>query len=220
MNRLVISHLKPQTVWCVGRNFRDHIKELPSMLGISNEVPSEPMIFMKSASSILMEGGPIRLPSWTADVHHEVELAVQLNEALQPQFAAVAIDLTARDVQAMAKKKGYPWTMSKSFKTACPLGSVFSLDGVDVQEISLELTVNGATKQKGSTADMIFPVSQIIQYLIKKDFPVAAGDWILTGTPAGVARIVDKDQVIVKASNQKGVLSQGSWEVAQNKETS
>lgn len=186
------------------------------MLGIPSEEPSEPMIFIKSAACILREG-PIRLPSWSNDIHHELELAIQLNEELKPQYAAVAVDLTARDVQADAKKKGFPWTMSKSFKTACPLGSVFSLDLVDTQNILLELKVNGQTKQMGSTSEMIFSADQIVQYLIDKDFPVSPGDWVLTGTPSGVAKVVDKDRVTVTASNSAGVLSQGSWDVIQNK---
>ena len=188
------------------------------MLGISDEEPKEPMIFIKAASCILNEGS-IRLPSWSSNVHHELELAVQLGEALQPIVGAAAIDLTARDTQAQAKSKGYPWTQSKSFKTACPLGSPFSLDLVDVQDISLELQVNGQTKQKVSTAEMIFSVAEIIRHLQRHDFPVVAGDWVLTGTPSGVAKIMDGDRVIVTASNSTGVvLSQGSWEVVRNKE--
>ena len=217
INRMTLP--SPPTVWCVGRNYKLHIQELPNLLNIKDDLPEEPLIFIKAASTILKEGhGVIRLPSWTRDVQHECELGIGLGDNLEPKWAAIAIDLTARDTQALAKAAGFPWSQSKSFATSCPLGSVFSLEGVDVQDITLELKVNNQVRQRASTADMIFSVRQIISYLIQNDFPIVPGDLILTGTPSGVGRVADGDRVTATASRGDLVLSKGEWVAAQESE--
>mmetsp|Transcript_24159 Transcript_24159/g.52783 ORF Transcript_24159/g.52783 Transcript_24159/m.52783 type:complete len:253 (+) Transcript_24159:44-802(+) len=141
------TQLRDGTVYCVGRNYLDHIKELPGLLDLPPDLPTTPMIFIKSPATITHPGKPIVLPSWSKNVQHELELAVQLGENLQPVRAAVALDLSARDVQAELKRLGHPWALSKSFPTACPLGSTFSLEGVDVQDLHLELLVNGEQRR-------------------------------------------------------------------------
>lgn len=241
----------PTTVWCVGRNYAEHCAELPSLLGIPQELPQEPMIFIKTPASILFpslqttaagsgadgagrvesEGdGEIRLPSWSNDIHHEVELAVQLGMYLEPCNAAVSIDLTARDVQAKFKKMGHPWTLSKSFAGACPMGGMFSLEGLDLQGLDLSLEVNGVMRQKSNTSKMIFQVAEIIRYMKQQDCPLRPGDFILTGTPEGVGQLLPGDRVIAQvtepvlsrssSSDKQGqmerVLSTGSWRVVLN----
>eukprot|EP00879_Flechtneria_rotunda_P008726 GHRR01009140.1.p1 GENE.GHRR01009140.1~~GHRR01009140.1.p1 ORF type:complete len:255 (+),score=65.74 GHRR01009140.1:283-1047(+) len=184
----------PGAVWCVGKNYLDHIKELPTVgLSLGQQVPEEPVIFLKSGSSLLAASdhgspSPIPLPlpiHWSSDIHHEVELAVQLGHNLQPARLAVALDLTARDVQSKLKQKGYPWTLAKSFPAACPIGPWHICDSqLDLGNLVLSLDVNGVVRQHSSTEHMIFTVPVLLEY-IKSRFPVQPGDVVLTGTPAG-----------------------------------
>ncbi|KAG1655818.1 hypothetical protein FOA52_008381 [Chlamydomonas sp. UWO 241] len=209
--------LKDGSVYCVGRNYVDHIKELPNLLGIPSELPTVPMIFLKSPGCIQRDTPTITLPCWSANVQHEVELAVQLGPDLAPIAAAVAIDLTARDTQADAKRQGLPWTLAKSFAGACPMGSEFTLRGVDLQDLELSVEVNGKVRQRASTSLQIFPVAQVVAYL-KQHFPVQPGDWVLTGTPEGVGPLVPGDRVTATLQQPGGgdggggrVLSTASW---------
>ncbi|GAX75159.1 hypothetical protein CEUSTIGMA_g2603.t1 [Chlamydomonas eustigma] len=200
------------SIYCVGRNYVDHIKELPSLLSIPDELPTSPMIFMKGPGTIV-RGAQLLIPKWSSNVQHEVELAVQLGSDLQPSAAAISIDLTARDVQAELKRLGHPWALSKSFKGSCPLGNSFSLDSIDPQQLTISLYVNGAVRQQVDTMKMIFKISEILSYL-KYRFPLQPGDWILTGTPEGVAAIKEGDIVTASVSDRKGViLSEGRWKV-------
>lgn len=200
-----VESLIPASIWCVGRNYADHAKEL------GNSVPTTPMIFLK-AGSCIVPSGPVRLPSFSEDVHFEVELAIQLGEDLTPARGAVAVDLTARDLQNKCKKQGHPWEIAKSFHESCPLGSFFSLQGVELSKLQLVLTVNGEVRQNGQTADMVFDVPTLVDY-VKKHFPVRAGDLLLTGTPKGVGRILPGDHLKATVRNESTVLSEGAWPV-------
>lgn len=186
-------------ILCIGRNYAEHIREL------GNETPDAPVIFMKPASSVIGDGGTIVIPPYSRDCHHEAELAVLIGTAgkdISPERAldhvagyGVAIDLTLRDVQAELKKKGLPWDIAKGFDTACPLSAFAPADRVaDPQDLRIILTVNGGTRQDGSTALMIHPVREIISYL-SGIFSLEPGDVILTGTPAGVSAIVSGDKL-------------------------
>ena len=176
------------------------------------------MIFLKAGSSIVPhQAASIPLPAWSKEVHHEVELAVQLratanSEKLVPSKAAVSLDLTARDIQSKLKLVQWPWTLAKSFKGSTPLGPSFDLEGIDLQALTLKLQVNGKTRQLGSTADMISKVEEIISY-VQSRFPVVEGDWLLTGTPNGVSRLQDGDEVLAQVINNSDgrVLSEGKW---------
>src|SRR3989338_8387796 len=104
-----------RNIWSIGRNYAEHAKEL------GNEVPAEPLIFLKAGSSAVLNSADFSLPSWATDIHHEVELALQFNDQLEISKAAVALDLTERTLQSKLKAKGSPWTLAKSFTNSCPV---------------------------------------------------------------------------------------------------
>lgn len=177
-----------RNVWCAGRNYADHAKEMKA------EVPNTPVIFLKSGTSI-STGSVIHLPSWSKEIHHEIEIAFWLNENLEYSHFTLALDLTARDAQADAKSKGLPWTLAKSFKDSCPMGQWVDLNSVpNLESLELELKINGVTKQFGDVSQMIFSPQILLSY-IKEHFPVAAKDVILTGTPSGVGPLKNGDKL-------------------------
>lgn len=184
---------------CLGRNYLDHIREL------GNKVPDRAVIFCKPASSLLPDGGQIVLPNYTADCHHELELAVligsagkniRIENALQHVAGyGVALDLTLRDLQSELKDKGLPWEIAKGFDTACPLSDFVAADQVNnPNDIRLQLTVNGEVRQNGTTAQMMRSVEEIIAEL-SQYYTLEPGDILLTGTPAGVSRIQSGDEL-------------------------
>jgi len=171
------------TIWCVGRNYAEHAKEL------GNAVPTAPLIFLKPASSVVFSGGTLRLPADSKRVDHEVELVIARagNGAL---LMAVGVDFTARDLQEEAKKKGQPWVDAKGRPGFAALGSFVPA----VLPAELTLSVNGAVRQKGSTSDMIFSVPKLLEYLDGR-FGLQPGDIVFTGTPAGVAPVAADDRI-------------------------
>ncbi|MGZ3770861.1 MAG: fumarylacetoacetate hydrolase family protein [Bdellovibrio sp.] len=178
-----------QNIWAVGRNYSEHAKEL------GNEIPTEPMIFLKAGSCATLAAKEIHLPEWTNDVHHEAELALRFDENLQINEACLALDLTERAKQNQLKAKGHPWTLAKSFKESCPISNFFPVNDLDeLKNLPIVLKVNGVTRQNGNTSQMIFSLEQLITY-VKKHFPVVPGDLLLTGTPSGVGPIKKGDTV-------------------------
>ncbi len=186
-------------ILCIGRNYVDHIKEL------GNETPAAPVVFIKPASSVIPDGASVIIPSFSSDCHYEAELAVLIGKEGKniPETEAlsyiagygVAIDMTLRDVQENLKKKGLPWEIAKGFDTACPLSDfVPTAEIADPQNLTIRLLLNGEQKQNGSTGLMIHPVVKIISYL-SGIFTLEEGDIILTGTPAGVGRVVSGDKM-------------------------
>ncbi len=186
-------------ILCIGRNYVDHITEL------GNETPTAPVVFMKPASAVIYDGDQIRIPSFSRECHYEAELAVLIGtdgkdipeaEALSHVAGyGVAIDMTLRDVQDSLKKKGLPWDMAKGFDTACPLSDFAPASAVaDPQALTIRLQVNGTERQNGSTSLMINPVARIISHL-STIFTLEEGDIILTGTPAGVGRVISGDRL-------------------------
>ena len=172
------------TIWCVGRNYAEHAKEL------GNEVPSEPVIFLKPASSVLLSGGTLRLPSSDSKrVDHEVELVVA-RAADGSLRAAVGIDFTARDVQEGLKKKGLSWTLAKGRRGFAALGPFVPA----VLPAPLTLSVNGEVRQSGSTSDMIFPATALLDYL-DTIYGLLPGDIVFTGTPPGVGPVAPGDRI-------------------------
>lgn len=184
-------------ILCLGRNYLDHIREL------GNQVSERPVIFSKPASSLIADGGVIQIPDYSQDCHHELELALLIGrpgKRIEPSAAldhvagyAVALDLTLRDLQAELKEKGLPWDLAKGFDTSCPLSPFTAAKHVaDPNQLDLTLQVNGHMRQRGNTAQMMRPVEEIVAQL-SNYFTLETGDIILTGTPAGVSRIVSGD---------------------------
>ncbi|KAF5737009.1 putative fumarylacetoacetate hydrolase [Tripterygium wilfordii] len=177
----------------VGRNYAAHAKEL------GNAVPKEPVLFLKPTSSYLENGGTIEVPHPLESLHHEVELAVVINKKARdvPQTSAMdyvggyalALDMTAREIQASAKSAGLPWTVAKGQDTFTPISSVLSVSMVpDPDNLELWLKVDGEIRQKGSTKDMIFKIPYLISH-ISSIMTLFEGDVILTGTPQGVGPV-------------------------------
>ena len=162
-------------IWCIGRNYAEHARELGS------EVPSAPVVFLKPASALLLDGGVLRLPSDSRRVDHEVELVV--SAGTNPMMA-VGIDFTARDIQEEAKKKGLPWTSAKGRPGFAAVGNFVPLS----LPSEFDLSVDGALRQRGDTEDMIFSVEKILEHL-DRVYGLAEGDIVFTGTPAGVAPV-------------------------------
>lgn len=184
-------------LFCIGRNYAAHAAEMRSA------VPEVPMVFLKPSTALVRAGGEIVLPPASREVHHEVELVavigkqgkdIEEKEALRYVEAyAVGLDMTARDIQARAKKKGHPWSVAKGFDTFAPLGPLMPADSIaDPQQLPIALRVNGEIRQKGHTRDMIFPVARLIAYC-SSVFTLLPGDLIYTGTPEGVGPVKNGD---------------------------
>jgi len=185
---------------CVGRNYVAHAREL------NNDIPDEPVLFMKPDSALLRNNDPFYIPDWSNDVHHEIELIVRikkLGKNIEKKFAqryydeiGIGIDFTARDVQNYLKDNGLPWEKSKSFDHSamiCPeFVPIESLP--DRNAIQFRLEINGKTVQEGNSALMIFPIDDIISN-VSKYFTLKIGDLIYTGTPAGVGPVKIGDRM-------------------------
>lgn len=174
---------------------------------MKSEYPMEPVLFLKPPSSLIGDGDPILLPRGIGRVDHEAELAViignrgknvPVKDALDCiAHVAVFNDVTARDLQATAKKKGLPWTISKGIDTFSPISDACPVEDVeDLQDLDIELRVNGVVRQRGSTSEMIFSVAELVAY-ISRWMTLEEGDIITTGTPEGVGPIQPGDTIEV-----------------------
>jgi len=195
-------HFPIGKILCIGRNYSEHIREL------GNATPEAPVIFIKPASSVIGDGDAIVIPPNSHDCHHEAELAlligrkgkdIPVDQAMEHVAGyGVGIDLTLRDVQSELKKKGLPWEIAKGFDTSCPLSSFVEASRVaDPQNLQIRLTVNGGIRQDGNTSMMIHRIPAIISHM-SGSFTLDPGDVILTGTPAGVSRIVSGDHLVAE----------------------
>jgi acylpyruvate hydrolase len=184
---------------CIGRNYSDHAKEL------KNELPKEPLFFMKPDTAIVIRNRPFFYPEFSNDVHYEIELVYRIckvGKYIQEKFAhtyyneiALGIDFTARDLQREAQAKGTPWEKAKGFDRSAPVSSFFPLqDFADVKNISFSLKQNGELKQQGNSADMIFSIDRIIAH-VSQFITLKTGDIIFTGTPAGVGPVKIGDRL-------------------------
>jgi 2-keto-4-pentenoate hydratase/2-oxohepta-3-ene-1,7-dioic acid hydratase in catechol pathway len=202
----LLAPVTPSKIVCVGRNYREHAKEL------GNEVPTEPLLFLKPPSSLLAPGGIVRMPAASQRVDFEGELAFVIGKRTS-RFKAdsdwrdcirgftLANDVTARDLQ---KSEGQ-WTRGKGWDTFCPVGPVVS-DEIDLAAgVVLETRVNAELRQRGSTADFIFSIPELLAY-ITQAITLEPGDVVLTGTPSGVGPLKPGDRVEVSAPGL-GVLS-------------
>ncbi|HBY70040.1 MAG TPA: 2-hydroxyhepta-2,4-diene-1,7-dioate isomerase [Flavobacteriaceae bacterium] len=184
---------------CVGRNYADHIEEL------KNEKPTDPVLFLKPDTSILLKKQPFFIPDFSEEVHHEVEILVKINKIgkhIDRKFAhkyydeiGLGIDFTARDLQAKLKERGLPWEKAKAFDGAAVIGTFLSKETFkNVDDIHFSLEKNGETVQKASTKLMLWKIDELIEY-ISKYFTLKIGDVIFTGTPAGVAKVSPEDRL-------------------------
>lgn len=182
---------------CIGRNYVDHIAEL------QNERPSEPVVFMKPDSAVLLKQHPFVIPEFSQDIHHEIELIVRINKVgkyIDTKFAhkyydeiSVGIDFTARDVQNELKTKGLPWEKAKSFDGSAVIGEFLPKNQFNsLENITFELTNNNITVQKGNASHMLWKIDELISY-VSQFFTLKIGDIIFTGTPEGVAPVKAED---------------------------
>lgn len=206
-----LPHLKPGSVYCIGRNYAEHAREL------NNPIPDKPVVFMKPVSSLLQDQGTIIIPSYTRDVHHEAELVVAIGksgknipkeEALQYIAGyAIGIDVTARDIQSELKTKAQPWLLAKGLDTFAPLGTfVPAITFPDTSDISISLEINGINRQNGNTKDMLFPVDELIVRL-SQYFTLNEGDLIFTGTPEGVGPVRSGDKITASIGQGQSSLT-------------
>ena len=187
---------RPGKIVCVGRNYREHAKEL------GNEVPKEPLIFLKPPSSVVWQGEPIRLPAASTRVEHEGEIGVVVGRTLTRASEAdasrgirsiVAVnDVTARDLQ----KSDSQWTRAKGFDTFCPLGEESS-ELPDLDSLTVVARVNGVERQRGKSSEMVFSIPSLLAY-ISHIMTLEPGDLVATGTPSGVGPLVPGDVVEIE----------------------
>ncbi len=204
-------NLTPRSIYCIGRNYTEHAKEL------NNPVPSSPLVFLKPQSALCFDGSEIQIPEQSSDVHHEVEIVIaiskmgrQISEEKAHNFIAgigVGIDFTARDIQQKAKQAGHPWTIAKGFDTFAPVSNFVSLNEIeDLKNIEVGLSINGTTRQLGNSSQMIFSINYLISYL-SSIFTLFPGDLIFTGTPSGVSEVKKGDKIEATLGNILSTLS-------------
>jgi acylpyruvate hydrolase len=195
---------------CIGQNYAGHAKEM------NFEVPKSPVFFLKPSTAIIRNGESVILPPISNDVHHEVELTVLIGEggkhilrgsALEHVAGyGVGLDMTMRDVQLEAKKKGLPWTLAKGFDTSAPLSEfVPAAKAGDPASLSIQLKINGTVRQSSGTSNLVFPVDVLIEY-ISQFVTLERGDVLYTGTPEGVSRIVHGDKLEAGLFDKDGKL--------------
>ncbi len=178
---------------CIGRNYVDHAKEL------NNPLPAKPIIFMKPSTALLVDDKPFYYPDFTQNLHYEAEIVLKIcknGRHIEPEFASTyyeeigfGIDFTARDLQDDLKSKGHPWELAKAFDFSAPLSKFIRMDTLqNPDEIHFRMTRNGMIVQEGNTTDLIFSFNELICY-ISRFFRLQVGDYVFTGTPAGVGPV-------------------------------
>jgi len=193
---------------CIGRNYTAHIEEL------ENEKPSEPVIFMKPDTAILLKKQPFFIPDFSDDLQYEAELIVKINKIgkhISPKFAhkyydeiSVGIDFTARDLQTKLKNKGLPWECSKAFDGSAVIGKWIQKSSLNknMDDLNFELEKNDEKVQQGFTKLMLYSVDELIAY-VSQFFTLKIGDIIFTGTPAGVGKVVENDRLKASLEGQE-----------------
>ena len=192
---------------CIGRNYTEHINEL------DNEKPTDPVVFLKPDTAILVKKQPFFIPEFSNDVHHEVEVLVKINRVgkyIDKKFAhkyydeiGLGIDFTARDLQKSLKDNGLPWEKAKAFDGSAVIGNWVSKNEFsNLNAIEFSLKKNENIVQKGNTSQMLWKIDEIIEY-ISKYFTLKIGDIIFTGTPSGVGPVSHGDQLVGFVNNQE-----------------
>ena len=182
---------------CIGRNYIDHINEL------SNQKPMNPVVFLKPDSSVIAKNQNFIIPSFSNEIHHEVELVVKINKVgkhIDKPFShkyydeiGLGIDFTARDIQSNLKEKGHPWEKSKAFDNSCMVGNFLKKEKLeDISKIEFSLKKNNEIVQSGCSNDMLWKIDELISY-VSQYFTLKIGDLIFTGTPSGVSKVESGD---------------------------
>lgn len=193
-------------IFCVGRNYTLHAKEL------GNDVPTEPVIFLKPETALLRTGHPFFIPPFSNEIHYETEVVLRIcrvGKGISPEFAlryvdkvSVGIDFTARDIQDKLKSKGLPWEISKGFDGSAALGEWVDAENLNLNHLNFSLKLNNLNAQIGNTKDMLFSIANIISY-ISTFYTIKIGDLIYTGTPAGVAKVNPGDTLEAFLGDQR-----------------
>lgn len=192
---------------CIGRNYSNHIAEL------QNEKPTEPVVFLKPDTAILLKKQPFFIPDFSKNVQHEVEVLVKINRVgkyIAPEFAhkyydqiGLGIDFTARDLQQTLKQKGLPWEKAKAFDGSAVIGKwVSKRQFENLNNMSFNLKKNDTIVQSGNTKDMLWNVDGIISY-VSQFFTLKIGDIIFTGTPSGVGPVQANDSLSGYIENEE-----------------
>ncbi len=204
----------PQRIFCIGKNYAEHVKEL------GGSVPGQPVVFMKPVSCLVCPGETIQIPAHGNNLHHEAEVVVLIGTggkdipvpAASSHIAGLTLglDLTLRDVQSDMKKKGWPWEISKAFDHSAPLGTLtLYSEATPLDNIPFQCSVNGAVRQTGNSSAMMFTIPDLIHYL-SGIWELREGDLIFTGTPSGVGPLQRGDRVALHSD----LLGTFEWSLA------
>lgn len=186
-------------IFAIGQNYVEHNKELNS------KNPTEPVVFMKPDTALLKNNKPFYIPDFSNELHYETELIIKINRIgknIAPRFAnryyseiGLGVDFTARDLQRKLKAEGKPWEVCKGFDNSAVIGNFIPVESVgNVQDVRFCLELNGNKVQNGHSADMIFPIDELVAY-VSKFFTLKIGDILFTGTPAGVGTVSPGDNL-------------------------
>ena len=181
---------------CIGRNYAEHAREL------GNEIPENPVIFMKPDTAVLKKGSDFYIPEFSEDIHYELEVVLKISKGgkyIQEEKAgnyyeeiALGIDFTARDLQSKLKEKGLPWELAKGFDGSAVISDFYKKDNYDLKNLQFSLLKNKEEVQNGNTSLMMFSPEKIIAF-VSQYFTLKTGDLIFTGTPKGVGKVAEND---------------------------
>ena len=191
---------------CIGRNYADHAKEL------GNEIPENPVIFMKPDTAVLKKGSDFYIPEFSNDVHYELEVVLKISKGgkyIQEENAdkyfeeiGLGIDFTARDLQSKLKEKGLPWELAKGFDGSAVISEFYKKEDFDLKNLNFTLLKNKEEVQNGNTSLMMFSPKKIIAF-VSQYFTLRVGDLIFTGTPKGVGKVAENDILEAYLKEQK-----------------
>ena len=193
---------------CIGRNYAEHAKEL------GNEIPENPVIFLKPDTALFRNGYQYYIPEFTKDLHYELEIVIKIckngkyvlekNAHKHYEEIGLGIDFTARDLQAELKEKGLPWELSKAFDNSAVISDFFPKENFDLKNLNFQLKKNEEIVQNGNSSQMIFSPDQIIAF-VSQYFTLKKGDLIFTGTPKGVGKVQEGDVLTAFLENKEVV---------------